>query len=139
MRDEPKRLNEASDLRTSAARLLDLAADSSHDVRVTAMTNPALPISDLAHLTSSDDPGIAESALDAVIGRGSEFQYLVWEEPAVMTRVALRLIETIDERYVVSATRFEAFLRGWNSELAAATDFETTDRLAILDRYLPIG
>lgn len=136
MNDERALIAEACSRDTSRTRLAQLVGSDSRAVRVAALSNPVFDIRELALLTHADDVQLSEDALDAVIARGGEFQYVMWDEPRAMELVPLRLTETKDGSYVVSDSAFEAFMRGWNSATAEVVAFGVADRKSILSLYL---
>jgi len=134
--NETAELAEASDPTTTPGRLREIADGGSSVARTAALSNPRFDIREVSQWIAANDPAVSESAVDAVIARGPEFQYVMWDEPQVMKLVPLRLTETEDGKYVVDNAIFRAFMTGWSSAIAQQVDFDGQDRRSILEIYL---
>lgn len=136
MTDETAALAEASDPTTTPERLRELANGDSTAVRTAALSNPKFDIREVSQWIGTNDPNVSESAVDAVIARGPEFQYVMWDEPKVMELVPLRLMDTENGKYVIDDATFKAFMTGWNTATAQRVDFDRQHRGTIVETYL---
>lgn len=130
-----EKLAAAADPATATSRLQELAFDEYADVRLTAMTNRAYPIEELAGNLAATNVHYSDTAVDAAIARADQFHEVLWHESArALVLVPMRLTETEDDRYVVSDDAFEAVIRAWDPEIAERSDFAHDDRREIVAR-----
>jgi hypothetical protein len=136
MTDEQALIAEASDVHTPPRRLHQLIDHPNKAVKFAALANPSFDIRELAMRLNVRDSDDVETAIDAIIARPQEFQYVTWDEPRALDLVPARLTEKLDGMFVVSDETFEAFARGWSSATAAAIAFDIMDRASIVDLFL---
>lgn len=107
-------------------------------MRLTALSNPSFDIRELAMWVGDPDAGTSEVALDAVIARPRELQYVVWDEPRLVDLLRMRLTDKENSEYVISDQVFKSLMTGWNSAVAATIAFDITDRTSIIELYIDV-
>ena len=136
MTDEQALIAEALDIATPTRRLEELIDHSSRTVKVAALANPRHDIRRLATMLNTSGADVRDAAIDAIIARPREFQYVVWDEPRALELIPARLTTKADGDYIVRDDAFEAFARGWNSATAAAISFDVMERESIVNLLL---